>query len=80
MRTPEAVVDAPATGIASPTEPIEEMAPPAAKKKLAAFFDKGGVMVMDPDAKLRDNRLALLQGLLRPYLEIADFRKLGGSA
>jgi glycyl-tRNA synthetase beta chain len=45
---------------------------------VAAFFDKGGVMVMDPDPKLRDNRLALLQGLLRPYLEIADFRKLGG--
>jgi glycyl-tRNA synthetase beta chain len=47
---------------------------------VAAFFDKGGVMVMDPDPKLRDNRLALLQGLLRPYLEIADFRKLGGAA
>lgn len=46
---------------------------------VAAFFDKGGVMVMDPDPKLRDNRLALLQGLLRPYMEIADFRKLGGT-
>ncbi|MDQ3341015.1 MAG: glycine--tRNA ligase subunit beta [Myxococcota bacterium] len=47
---------------------------------VAAFFDKGGVMVMDPDTKLRDNRLALLQGLLRPYMEIADFRKLGGTS
>lgn len=34
QRTPEAVVDAPATGIVSPTEPIEELAPPASKKKL----------------------------------------------
>ncbi len=25
--------------------------------RLAAFFDKGGVMVMDPDPKLRENRL-----------------------
>ncbi|MBA3393147.1 MAG: glycine--tRNA ligase subunit beta [Deltaproteobacteria bacterium] len=51
---------------------------------VAAFFggsgDKGGVMVMDPDPALRDNRLALLQGLVRPYMEIADFRKLGGAA
>jgi glycyl-tRNA synthetase beta chain len=47
---------------------------------VAAFFDKGGVMVMDPDPKLRDNRLALLSWLIRPYMEIADFRKLGGNA
>jgi glycyl-tRNA synthetase beta chain len=39
-----------------------------------AFFDKGGVMVMDPDDKLRANRLALLQWLITPYLQIADFR------
>ncbi|MBA2541619.1 MAG: glycine--tRNA ligase subunit beta, partial [Deltaproteobacteria bacterium] len=39
-----------------------------------AFFDKGGVMVMDPDAKLRANRLALLHWLITPYLSIADFR------
>ncbi len=39
-----------------------------------AFFDKGGVMVMDPDPKLRANRLALLQWLIDPYLAIADFR------
>ncbi|MDQ3366302.1 MAG: hypothetical protein M3680_12830, partial [Myxococcota bacterium] len=47
---------------------------------VAAFFDKGGVMVMDPKPELRDNRLALLQWLVRPYLEIADFRKLGGAS
>lgn len=47
---------------------------------VAAFFDKGGVMVMDPDPKLRDNRLALLSWLIRPYMEIADFRKLGGAS
>jgi glycyl-tRNA synthetase beta chain len=39
-----------------------------------AFFDKGGVMVMDPDPKLRANRLALLEWLIAPYLAIADFR------
>jgi glycyl-tRNA synthetase beta subunit len=37
-------------------------------------------MVMDPDPALRNNRLALLQWLIRPYMEIADFRKLGGNA
>jgi glycyl-tRNA synthetase beta chain len=50
---------------------------------VAAFFDKGGVMVMDPDPKLRDNRLALLHWFLAPYLAIADFRLLasaGGNA
>jgi glycyl-tRNA synthetase beta chain len=47
---------------------------------VAQFFDRGGVMVMDPDPKLRDNRLALLQQLIQPYLAIADFRLLGGSA
>lgn len=44
---------------------------------VAAFFDKGGVMVMDPDPKLRDNRLALLSWLITPYMSIADFRALG---
>ena len=47
---------------------------------VAAFFDRGGVMVMDPDPKLRDNRLALLAGLIQPYMAIADFRLLGGGA
>ncbi len=46
---------------------------------VAAFFDKGGVMVMDPDPKLRDNRLALLSWLITPYMTIADFRLLGSS-
>ena len=50
------------------------------KPVVDAFFDRGGVMVMDPDPKLRDNRLALLDWLLAPYLAIADFRLLGGSA
>jgi glycyl-tRNA synthetase beta chain len=41
---------------------------------VAAFFDKGGVMVMDPDPALRDNRLALLSRVLQPFAAIADFR------
>jgi glycyl-tRNA synthetase beta chain len=55
-------------------ESLEQLRP-----VVAAFFDKGGVMVMDPDPKLRDNRLGMLGSLLGPYAEIADFRKLGGS-
>ncbi len=47
---------------------------------VAAFFDKGGVMVMDPDPALRDNRLALLNWFIAPYVAIADFRLLAGSA
>ncbi|MFN0253176.1 MAG: glycine--tRNA ligase subunit beta [Kofleriaceae bacterium] len=47
---------------------------------VATFFDKGGVMVMDPDAKLRDNRLALLNWFVDPYLRIADFRLLAGAS
>ena len=47
---------------------------------VAAFFDKGGVMVMDPDPKLRDNRLALLNWFVTPYMSIADFRLLAGAA
>jgi len=43
---------------------------------VAAFFDKGGVMVMDPTPELRDNRLALLSSLITPYAQIADFRLL----
>jgi glycyl-tRNA synthetase beta chain len=41
---------------------------------VAAFFDKGGVMVMDPDAALRENRLSLLHCILAPFAAIADFR------
>jgi len=47
---------------------------------VAAFFDKGGVMVMDPDPALRDNRLALLNWFIAPYVAIADFRLLAGGA
>ncbi len=47
---------------------------------VAAFFDKGGVMVMDPNPALRDNRLALLNWFIGPYLSIADFRLLAGGA
>jgi glycyl-tRNA synthetase beta chain len=43
---------------------------------VAAFFDKGGVMVMDPDPQLRDNRLGLLAAVLRPFSNVADFRAL----
>jgi glycyl-tRNA synthetase beta chain len=47
---------------------------------VAAFFDRGGVMVMDPDPALRDNRLSLLQRIYEPFAQIADFRLLGGTA
>lgn len=43
---------------------------------VAAFFDKGGVRVMDPDPALRDNRLALLSWFVAPYMSIADVRLL----
>jgi len=48
--------------------------------QLAAFFDKGGVMVMDPDATLRENRLALLRSIYAPFAKIGDFRKLSTGA
>jgi glycyl-tRNA synthetase beta chain len=47
---------------------------------LAAFFDKGGVMVMDPKPELRENRLALLHAIYDPFVKIGDFRKLGGAS
>ncbi|HEX5060648.1 MAG TPA: hypothetical protein VFV99_14870, partial [Kofleriaceae bacterium] len=56
-------------------ESLEKLRP-----TVAAFFDKGGVMVMDPDPKLRDNRLALLNWFVTPYMAIADFRLLAGAA
>jgi glycyl-tRNA synthetase beta chain len=56
-------------------ESLEKLRP-----TVAAFFDKGGVMVMDPDPKLRDNRLALLHWFITPYMSIADFRLLAGAA
>jgi glycyl-tRNA synthetase beta chain len=47
---------------------------------VAAFFDRGGVMVMDPDPALRENRLSLLSRIYEPFARIADFRQLGGGA
>jgi glycyl-tRNA synthetase beta chain len=47
---------------------------------LAAFFDKGGVMVMDPNPELRENRLALLRSIYDQFVQIGDFRKLGGAS
>jgi glycyl-tRNA synthetase beta chain len=45
---------------------------------VAAFFDRGGVMVMDPDPALRNNRLSLVSRIYDPFARIADFRQLGG--
>ena len=56
-------------------EQLEQLRP-----VVAAFFDKGGVMVMDPDLALRENRLALLAWFITPYMTIADFRLLAGAA
>ncbi len=47
---------------------------------LATYFDKGGVMVMDPDPKLRENRLALLNAIYEQFIPVGDFRKLGGAS
>ena len=44
--------------------------------EVAAFFDKGGVMVMDPDERLRRNRLSVLEAIYAPFAKIGDFRKL----
>ncbi len=55
-------------------ESLEQIRP-----TVAAFFDKGGVMVMDKDPALRDNRLALLNWFISPYAAIADFRVLGAA-
>jgi len=38
------------------------------------FFDK--VMVMADDTAVRDNRLALLEGILRPFASLLDFSKI----
>ena len=48
--------------------------------QVAAFFDKGGVMVMDPDPQLRRNRLSLLNAIYSRFAPIADFRLLAGAA
>ena len=46
------------------------------KQPVDSFFDE--VMVMHEDAALRANRLALLQGVRRLFLGVADFSCLGG--
>jgi len=48
----------------------------ALRAPIDAFFD--AVMVMDPDASLRDNRLALLGGVLRAFGAVADLSRLPG--
>jgi glycyl-tRNA synthetase beta chain len=48
--------------------------------QVSAFFDKGGVMVMDPDPALRRNRLSLINAIYERFVRIADFRKLGASS
>ncbi|HEY4241383.1 MAG TPA: glycine--tRNA ligase subunit beta [Kofleriaceae bacterium] len=52
----------------------------AIQPEVTAFFDKGGVMVMDPKADLRRNRLALLESIYSRFVVIADFRQLGGAS
>jgi len=44
------------------------------KSIIDAFFDK--VMVMADDTAVRDNRLALLEGILRPFASLLDFSKI----
>ncbi len=44
------------------------------RKPVDAFFDT--VMVMDKDAEVKANRLALLAGITRLFSEIADFSRL----
>ncbi len=44
------------------------------RKPVDAFFDR--VMVMDKDAEVKNNRLALLAGITGLFAEIADFSRL----
>ncbi len=48
------------------------------REAVDAFFDK--VMVMADDARLRDNRLALLNRMRALFLKVADISLLGGTA
>ena len=43
---------------------------------VAAYFDKGGVMVMDPDLEVRANRLAMLELIRSEFARVADFRAI----
>jgi glycyl-tRNA synthetase beta chain len=44
------------------------------KPVIDAVFDT--VMVMADDRAVRDNRLALLEGILRPFKTLLDFSKI----
>jgi glycyl-tRNA synthetase beta chain len=44
------------------------------KPIIDAFFDK--VLVMDKDVKLRDNRLAVLEGILKHFSTLMDFSRI----
>ena len=44
------------------------------KKPVDAFFD--GVMVMDKDAAVQKNRLAILSTVSDLFAQVADFRKV----
>ena len=44
------------------------------KPIIDAFFDK--VLVMDKDLKLRDNRLAVLEGILKHFTTLMDFSRI----
>jgi glycyl-tRNA synthetase beta chain len=44
------------------------------RKHVDAFFDT--VMVMDKDAEVKNNRLALLAGITGLFSQIADFSRL----
>lgn len=56
------------------TETLEVLA--ALRGPIDAFFD--AVLVMDPDEKLRDNRLRLLNRFVALFVRFADFGKLEG--
>ena len=66
--------------IASTPRPVRQLTSYARAPHVAAFFDRGGVMVMDPDPALRGNRLRLLHNIHGDFAPIADFRKLGTSS
>ena len=46
------------------------------KEPIDDFFDR--VMVMAEDNKVKENRLALLSGIVKLFMNIADFSKIGG--
>lgn len=54
-------------------QPIEKVIS-ALRPKVDLFFDK--VLVNAPDARIRQNRLALLNGLLQEFSSIADFSEI----